>query len=103
MSKLRVLSRMLRNGRFMFIVSGGDPARRAHRPACDHRRRVCSDQGRAAGLHRRGVPAKRLGDFSQLEAQHLADAGRFDGMTRAQIDDALWERFDAARVSAFAR
>ena len=49
-----------------------------------------------------GVPAKRLGEFSVLEAQRLADAGRFDGMTRAQIDDALWERFDAARESAFA-
>ena len=44
-----------------------------------------------------GVPAKRLGDFSDLEAQRLADAGRFDGMTRTQIDDALWKRFDAAR------
>lgn len=50
-----------------------------------------------------GVPAKRLGDFSDLEAQRLADAGRFDGMTRAQIDAALWERFDAAREPAFAR
>lgn len=50
-----------------------------------------------------GVPAKRLGDFSDLEAQRLADAGRFDGMTRTQIDDALWKRFDAARESAVAR
>ena len=103
MSKLRMLSRMLRKGPFMFIVSGGDPARRALRPACGRRRRERCDQGRAAGRHRRGVPAKRLGDFSQLEAQRLADAGRFDGMTRAQIDDALWERFDAARDSTFAR
>lgn len=47
--------------------------------------------------------AKRLGDFSVLEAQRLADAERFDGMTRTQIDDALWERFDAARESAVAR
>ena len=50
-----------------------------------------------------GVPAKRLGEFSDLEAQRLADAGRFDGMTRALIDDVLWERFDAARESAVTR
>nr|WP_088478531.1 hypothetical protein [Micrococcus sp. FDAARGOS_333] len=50
-----------------------------------------------------GVPAKRLGEFSELEAQRLTDAGCFDGMTRAQIDDALWERFDAARESAVTR
>ena len=50
-----------------------------------------------------GVPVKRLGEFSELEAQRLADVGRFDGMTRTRIDDALWERFDAARESASAR
>lgn len=188
MSKLRMLSRMLRKGRFMFIISGGDRARYMSRKGLVrgmgenvwfqpralpndpnlirfHNNIVVASGvtfvahdvinlmiGRKNGVRLPvnedcidvlddvfigsgsvilpgvrigpraiiaagtvvtkdvppdsivgGVPAKRLGDFSELEAQRLADAGRFDGMTRAQIDDVLWERFDAARDSAVTR
>ena len=181
MSKLRMLSRMLRKGRFMFIISGGDRARYMSRKGLVrgmgenvwfqpralpydpnlirfHNNIVVASGvtfvahdvinlmiGRKNGVRLPvnedcievlddvfigsgsvilraivaagsvvtkdvppdsivgGVPVKRLGEFSELEAQRLADVGRFDGMTRAQIDDALWERFDAARESAVAR
>ena len=44
-----------------------------------------------------GVPAKKIGDFSQLEEQRLATADRFAGMSRAQIDDELWREFQERR------
>lgn len=47
-----------------------------------------------------GVPAKRIGDFADLEAQRLATAGRFDGMSRSEIDDELWREFSERRDSA---
>ena len=181
MSKLRMLSRMLRKGRFMFIISGGDRARYMSRKGLVRgmgenvwfQPRALSNDPHLIRFHNNivvasgvtfvahdvinlmigrkngvrlpvnedcievlddvfigsgsvilraivaagsvvtkdvppdsivgGVPVKRLGEFSELEAQRLADVGRFDGMTRAQIDDALWERFDAARESAVAR
>lgn len=181
MSKLRTLSRMLRKGRFMFIISGGDRARYMSRKGLIRgmgenvwfQPRALSNDPNLIRFHNNivvasgvtfvahdvinlmigrkngvrlpvnedcievlddvfigsgsvilraigaagsvvtkdvppdsivgGVPVKRLGEFSELEAQRLADVGRFDGMTRAQIDDALWERFDAARESAVAR
>ena len=169
MSKLRMLSRMLRKGRFMFIISGGDRARYMSRKGLVRgmgenvwfQPRALSNDPHLIRFHNNivvasgvtfvahdvinlmigrkngvrlpvnedcievlddvfigsgsvilraivaagsvvtkdvppdsivgGVPVKRLGEFSELEAQRLADVGRFDGMTRAQIDDALWE------------
>ena len=49
-----------------------------------------------------GVPAKVIGSFADLEKRRLAEAGRFDGMTRAEIDDQLWREF-AERRSGTAR
>lgn len=44
-----------------------------------------------------GVPAKVIGNFADLEKSRLATAGRFEGMSRREIDDELWSRFEEKR------